>query len=1648
MSEALVIHGAVSAGACNILGVRCAHSQALRYQAHLDKVNLANNHINVEGLEAIARALLPPEDQELTAEDVRYVTENFKLTEWDPALDRSVFVHRFASPNVRRWGTWADAQADQVTNRRAASLQAMDTKYLQKWKKMFDELDKVSFINLRSLNIMDNPQPGEHVPPTVSRLMQCCCTRNPFLLELNDVCLGGSEESSQSHELHLDDSRHLDEYEAVFIAHQLRMPAFSQLRVLNLSGNLLGMSEAERGVALRQLGHSLAVNASLEVLYLSGNDLSVDDIAEFADALFPVDGTPGNQGLSKLQSHQSLTLPLISLRAAPCQSIGPLQVLQLPFINMDDEDVTVLAAGLRMSSNYNIHLQEINLNYNNIGPAGAQELATCLAQLPHPIMKPGATRVLGHGVSTLKLSGNPLCDDGAIRLGEALRKGCWVWLDKLEMYDTRMSQEAEEDLVVAVQAANNTYGTQLKILHEENDEEFMHLISSMAKSRVKASVSLREVQKNLETCLPPIIHGLRKNTSVVIKLVALDALQSLLDCDDLSEHLFNAYMTMVINFQGHAVLKCLTMLLILDPEHGNSLWGPCLPGTHSSRQAARHSPAGESAAKMLPEQEVSKEAALQTIRSATLKSIDCLAALLEFHRPMVCDLLMRINTTPWLIDFIVVGQEHSAEVGAEVQQRMTSFLMDLVEDEKLPVLPALIANVQSMASEAVPPATPLVSMAPGRARSLNASGVGRANSSVAPTSVTHQILKVPEHLARKTVLLLMHIMEPDPTILRDETIKQLMHILVDVIHTLPADFDDSSCAEWERVELFNNVSPNLDAAINLFTCCVTTKTWALEMFLGPTFFNVAGVPLIPVDDHVLDPSMYDPAAMDVRLMLFCATVIRRLLLVEKAKSLLEPNLVAADSASATPTPQAMFYLLVENNLYAMCVRHFLYFKEVIKQDNRHLEPDACEAMGNLCHLLEVLTPSTDYIVSRVTKPMVTSMVTYLRLVYKSYALIDEQQNVANVLAPLVLVYRYRPNQIQFLMEQSLLDIILTILETIEGHHSRVHHQSDAERDAISSLVKSCGQMIEVWAEVVHPPDRTPAETESRKIRVKLGGKPPPPETVAEEIETNQMTCMRFMAGVIRFQPCPPTLERGLNSLLTALELKTKEEEYTAHSGLLLLPKCGFQNEAYCDGPQGLVINIADKVPEFMKQGGSSTYWSLASSITIFVLAGLHIQTEGMNLTSEIAKKIGMVIGKAAKDGRGPDYLYTCKPLQDEKGRPRMGADGKPIRTCMPMRALLRPRSRGVTETHVVDRSPRSPVDAIATTIHLDGEGIGWSELMILAGFLTWHTTFTTLDCKGILMDVTEDEAKEVADALIEAMEECPLNHVTLYDKPIEVGRLRCTDPDFTPDQCTEFVATSDTWHPAELALIAATAASSPLLTTFHIPGANLSSWALDYIEKLVAKSETLTSLDLTDTAIPPGGMERLGAALQENQSLLTLNLNKNIVGTRGVIQLSGLIRQHPRLRELHLEGKSCEEGLDDKEGTAVAEALEKSKCLTRLNITSSTCGPNFAKRLWQSMQTNQAKCIQRLDLGSSSLGPRGLHELAGLLEPCKGRMLRLTSLDISNNMLTGVPVGFEVKAKRQNGKTGRGELDYSGLETFMSAWKQNTTLQARAAPEL
>ncbi|KAK3263519.1 hypothetical protein CYMTET_27676 [Cymbomonas tetramitiformis] len=640
-------------------------------------------------------------------------------------------------------------------------------------------------------------------------------------------------------------------------------------------------------------------------LDLSKNNLKIASLGVFGRALFPGGAAACNQGLRYVKVAKK-TLPLVRLRdprQGPREDPGaPLKKekdkekdpdarLDLSSMNLQDEDAAVLAAALRLSQSINPKLKEINLIYNRITAEGVRELMVALPEF--------IDSLVGCHVTALRLSGNPVGDEGARHVLEALKGGCWRWLEVLEMYDTELTEGAENELKDAIAAINKTHGTYIEFLYDENDPGYLEKLDKLDIANLIANPELHDSpeagkepasgldgkeaggkekaigrmvpailavlrreqssgkeaggkEKAIERMVPAILAVLRREQSSVEEKVKtwLDLLHKLLNCcggkpDE------RAHRMKICAYRNYALLKRLTLLL-LNSETPQSLWGSLLYCRESAAQA-HEGP--------LPQAQLEHEDAAQLTCRAMLRTVEALFLFIEMDADKVVGLLVKMKTHFWVMEFLLPAV--FVDLGEEVCSSMKKLLLHLLHLRDRRVLRSFMSTLSRAAHE---DEAHWIQLADKPKDSVGDSLFRRVvDLAVEPAvdQLSRAVAQLSPKLPRKTLLLFTKLLrEMD---LQISEMEELMHICVELVCARPFFTDGRDPGKWEKGA---EIDPTCLAGLELLQTLLQYKKPGaeagalvlLDSFLGLKFYNVCGMPLSHADSS--SPDKYDALRLE------------------------------------------------------------------------------------------------------------------------------------------------------------------------------------------------------------------------------------------------------------------------------------------------------------------------------------------------------------------------------------------------------------------------------------------------------------------------------------------------------------------------------------------------------------------------------------------------------------------------------------------------------------------------------------------------------------------------------------------------------------------------------------------------------------------
>lgn len=227
------------------------------------------------------------------------------------------------------------------------------------------------------------------------------------------------------------------------------------------------------------------------------------------------------------------------------------------------------------------------------------------------------------------------------------------------------------------------------------------------------------------------------------------------------------------------------------------------------------------------------------------------------------------------------------------------------------------------------------------------------------------------------------------------------------------------------------------------------------------------------------------------------------------------------------------------------------------------------------------------------------------------------------------------------------------------------------------------------------------------------------------------------------------------------------------------------------------------------------------------------------------------------------------------------------------------------------------------------------------------------------------------------------------------------------------------------------------LRVLCLKGNTLNDAGIDLVAEVLAQSQSLTYLDVSETRFRVLGAKALGGALAKNKSLLHLCVAGNPFKDSGLTHFG----------KGFSENDSCT--TFDASGTEISvggfhlftEALPRNRALTSLDFSGNQYLENGAADIFYALKNSS---IEVLLLGSCSIPLQGVRALGGsrgvLLEPT----VRLTMLDLSENELRSDAAQIIGSALQSNQTLRSLKMSYnpigSGIKALAAGLKSNTTL--------
>ena len=158
----------------------------------------------------------------------------------------------------------------------------------------------------------------------------------------------------------------------------------------------------------------------------------------------------------------------------------------------------------------------------------------------------------------------------------------------------------------------------------------------------------------------------------------------------------------------------------------------------------------------------------------------------------------------------------------------------------------------------------------------------------------------------------------------------------------------------------------------------------------------------------------------------------------------------------------------------------------------------------------------------------------------------------------------------------------------------------------------------------------------------------------------------------------------------------------------------------------------------------------------------------------------------------------------------------------------------------------------------------------------------------------------------------------------------------------------------------------------------------------------ITSLDLANNNIGPGGIEHLCAALQESTNIKHLSLSNNNLQDEGVARVAQFIRENNSLTTLVLE----QVNVSAKGVAAVMASLSENTSIMTLSLAGNQIPPKGGHAIAQVLRLGIN--LRSLGLADNQLGDAGVVPIAAAIAApsCK-----LTELDLQRNGINGMGAG-------------------------------------------
>ena len=262
----------------------------------------------------------------------------------------------------------------------------------------------------------------------------------------------------------------------------------TNLEHINLSNCSIGPEGAQN------LAQALCVNTSVKTLKLSENALHDEGARALAEML----------GVNRAESSGTVNTTLEHIDLSNC-SIGPagaqrlaqalrvntsVKTLKLSCNPLGDEGAKALAemlGGNRAESSGTVTLEHVDLSICRIGPAGAQRLAQALR--------------VNTSVKTLKLTHNPLGDEGAMAIAEMLKRKnsrtVYTSLEHIDLSNCSIEPAGAQHLAQALRV--NTSVKTLKLTHNPlGDEGAMAIAEMLGGNGVESSGTVNTTLEHID----------------------------------------------------------------------------------------------------------------------------------------------------------------------------------------------------------------------------------------------------------------------------------------------------------------------------------------------------------------------------------------------------------------------------------------------------------------------------------------------------------------------------------------------------------------------------------------------------------------------------------------------------------------------------------------------------------------------------------------------------------------------------------------------------------------------------------------------------------------------------------------------------------------------------------------------------------------------------------------------------------------------------------------------------------------------------------------------------------------------------------------------------------------------------------------------